>query len=73
MGDVFVVRVAGHVCAEDDAGAIEYAVEHLNTPLVVIPGHEQRGAVTAAVQNMEQHGAMARLPARLAPAAKSSA
>ncbi|TWT42096.1 Carbonic anhydrase 2 [Phycisphaerae bacterium RAS1] len=69
VGDVFVVRVAGNVCADDEAGSIEYAVEHLKTPLVIVLGHEQCGAVTAAVRKAEEHGSIATLLARLAPAA----
>lgn len=49
LGDLFVIRVAGNVVAEDEAGSIEYAVEHLDTPLVLVLGHEGCGAVTAAV------------------------
>ena len=50
FGDLFVVRVAGNIGGEDDLGSIEYAVNHLNTPLVLVMGHEGCGAVTAALQ-----------------------
>ena len=36
MGDLFVIRNAGNVVDEDVLGSIEYAVEHLGTPLVVV-------------------------------------
>lgn len=49
FGDLFVVRVAGNVIAPDVVGSLEYAVAHLATPLVVVVGHENCGAVTAAV------------------------
>lgn len=49
VGDIFVVRVAGNIGGDDDLGSIEYAVEHLNTSLVVVMGHEKCGAVTAAL------------------------
>lgn len=52
FGDLFVIRVAGNVIGEDVAGSIQYAVQHLNTPLLVVLGHEGCGAVTAAVQAM---------------------
>jgi carbonic anhydrase len=68
FGDLFVVRVAGNVIAPDIVGTIEYAVAHLRTPLVVILGHEGCGAVTAAVQGMEQ--AMEQ-PARELPGIKA--
>ena len=50
LGDLFVVRVAGNVVAIDDLGSIEYAVDHLHTPLVLVLGHEGCGAVTAALE-----------------------
>jgi len=49
FGDLFVVRVAGNVGGADDLGSIEYAVNHLNTRLVLVMGHEGCGAVTAAL------------------------
>ena len=48
LGDLFVIRVAGAVPDDEVIGSIEYAVEHLHTPLVVVLGHEKCGAVTAA-------------------------
>ena len=48
IGDLFVIRVAGNVIDEDVAGSIEYAVDHLGARLLVILGHENCGAVTAA-------------------------
>lgn len=50
FGDLFVVRVAGNVGGADDLGSVEYAVIHLNTPLVLVLGHESCGAVTAALE-----------------------
>lgn len=48
-GDLFVIRVAGNIVDPDIAGSIEYAIHHLHTPLVVVLGHEDCGAVTAAL------------------------
>ena len=48
LGDIFVIRVAGNVVEPTTLGSIEYGVEHLHTPLLVIMGHSQCGAVTAA-------------------------
>jgi carbonic anhydrase len=53
IGDLFVVRVAGNVCAAHEIGSAEYATEHLGTPLVVVLGHTSCGAVTAAVAGGE--------------------
>jgi carbonic anhydrase len=50
LGDIFVVRVAGNVVEPTSLGSIEYGVEHLHTPLLVILGHESCGAVKAALE-----------------------
>lgn len=50
LGDLFVIRVAGNVITPVELGSIEYAVEHLKVPLVMVLGHEQCGAVTATVE-----------------------
>ena len=50
LGDLFVIRNAGNVVDEDVLGSIEHAVEHLETPLVVVLGHSCCGAVTATCQ-----------------------
>jgi len=49
LGDLFVVRIAGNVAEQGMLGSIEYAVEHLHVPLIVVLGHERCGAVQAAV------------------------
>ncbi len=45
--DIFVIRVAGNVCDTDEVGSIEYGLCHVNTPVLVVLGHTQCGAVTA--------------------------
>jgi carbonic anhydrase len=50
LGDLFVVRVAGNTLDDEILGSIEYAVEHLGVRLVVVLGHENCGAVKAALQ-----------------------
>jgi carbonic anhydrase len=49
LGELFVIRVAGNVADPIVLGSIEYAAEHLGSPLLVVLGHERCGAVTAAV------------------------
>ena len=53
IGDIFVVRDAGNIATITDIGSIEYAVDHLGSPLIVVLGHSNCGAVTAAVQGGE--------------------
>ncbi len=47
LGDLFVVRTAGHVAGTEVLGSIEYAVSVLGCPLVVVLGHDSCGAVAA--------------------------
>jgi carbonic anhydrase len=54
--DLFVVRVAGNVCDTDEIGSIEYGLVHVKTPVLVILGHTQCGAVTAVSQAVGGHG-----------------
>ncbi|GFM35842.1 carbonic anhydrase [Desulfovibrio psychrotolerans] len=54
--DIFVVRVAGNVVQGNEAGSIEYGLSHVNTPLLVVLGHTQCGAVTAVTEAVEGHG-----------------
>jgi len=56
LGDLFVLRLAGNVAEPAVLGSIEYAVEHLHTPLVVVLGHESCGAVKAAVDGGKVEG-----------------
>ncbi len=49
FGDLFVVRVAGHVVGKHVLGSVEYAVSQLHTHLVMVLGHENCGAVAAAL------------------------
>ncbi|MDJ0851911.1 MAG: carbonic anhydrase [Myxococcota bacterium] len=68
LGDLFVIRVAGNVVADDEAGSLEYAADHLEVPLVLVLGHEGCGAVTAAFGTKRGEGAeLVRLLARLEP------
>lgn len=54
--DIFVIRVAGNVCDVDERGSIEYGLAHVNTPVLVVLGHTQCGAVTAVTQAALGHG-----------------
>lgn len=49
LGDLFTVRSAGEVLDDAVVGSVEYAVEHLRTPAVVVLGHSECGAVKAAI------------------------
>ncbi|MBL1110099.1 carbonic anhydrase [Streptomyces sp. 5-8] len=53
LGDLFVVRTAGHVMGPEVIGSIEYGVDVLNSPLIVVLGHDSCGAVGAACAALE--------------------
>lgn len=53
LGDMFVVRTAGHVIDSAVLGSIEYAVAVLEVPLVLVLGHDSCGAVNAALNALD--------------------
>jgi carbonic anhydrase len=53
LGDLFVVRNAGQVIAETILGSLEYAVEVLGVPLILVLGHDECGAIRATIEATE--------------------
>lgn len=72
VGDIFVVRVAGNVCGVHEAGAIEYGVDHLKTPVLVVLGHSGCGAVTAVATDAKLHGNIPALVRSIRPAVEDA-
>ena len=68
LGDLFVVRVAGNVMGVDEVATVEYAYEHLHTPVIVVLGHTHCGAVTASATDAREHGSLPYLLQKIAPA-----
>ena len=52
LGDLFVIRVAGNIVASSQIGSVEFAAERFATPLVVVLGHSQCGAVVATLEEL---------------------
>ena len=50
FGELFIIRVAGNVLSPEIAGSLQYAGRHLHTPLFVVLGHTNCGAVAAAIE-----------------------
>jgi carbonic anhydrase len=71
LGDIFDVRVAGNIATPAVIGSIEYAVALLETPLLMVLGHERCGAVTAAVDHGILGGAMGTFVDAILPAVDS--
>ena len=72
LGELFVIRNAGNVVDEDVLGSIEYAVEHLETPLVVVLGHSCCGAVTATCQGGDLPGHILDIAKRIKPSVSAN-
>jgi carbonic anhydrase len=53
LGDLFVIRVAGNVVAPSLIGSVEFAVSKFGTPLVVVLGHSNCGAVQATIEELQ--------------------
>lgn len=68
LGELFVIRVAGNVANTSTIASIEYAVAHLGTQVIVVLGHENCGAVTAAVQGGDNGANLNHLLAHITPA-----
>ena len=68
LGDLFVVRTAGQTVDRMALGSIEYAVEQLGVKLIVVLGHQDCGAVQAAVANNPQPGQIAAVVKAIQPA-----
>jgi len=53
FGDLFVIRVAGNIVAPSQVGSVEFAASKFGTRLVIVLGHSQCGAVTAALDELQ--------------------
>lgn len=56
LGDLFVIRTAGHVVDDVVMGSIEFGAEELHIPLIMVLGHERCGAVKATLAAVQQEG-----------------
>jgi carbonic anhydrase len=56
LGSLFVIQNAGNVSDTSVLGSIQYAIQHLKTPLIIVLGHTCCGAVTAAHENKKMKG-----------------
>ena len=75
IGDLFVVRNAGQIISESVLGSLEYAVSVLHVPLIVVLGHDECGAVLAAIDSTKPDAAalpphIANLVAKIVPAVR---
>ncbi len=52
-GDLFVCRIAGNFASDEVTASLEYAVQVLNTPLILVLGHGACGAVDATIKSRQ--------------------
>ncbi|MGE5176134.1 MAG: carbonic anhydrase [Hyphomicrobiales bacterium] len=57
LGDLFVIRVAGNIVASSQIGSVEFAATQYGTPLVVVLGHTQCGAILATLNELRRPAA----------------
>lgn len=67
LGDIFVVRDAGNIVDDLTLGSIEYGLEHLGAPLLMVLGHSNCGAVKAAVDGGEAPGSISSIVNTIKP------
>jgi len=53
LGELFIVRVAGNVLGPIELDSINFAIKHLDVPLVMVLGHQNCGAVDASLKGKE--------------------
>lgn len=68
LGDLFVIRVAGHVVDDTVLASVEFAVIVLGVSLSMVLGHSQCGAVEATIGGGELPGSLSKLAAAIQPA-----
>jgi carbonic anhydrase len=73
LGDLFVVRVAGHVATSEEIGSLEYGTLVLGAKVILVLGHARCGAVDATIQNQPVPGKIGSILAHIKPAVVSTA
>ena len=58
IGDLFVIRVAGNIIAPSLVGSVEFAASTFCTPLVVVMGHTQCGAIRVTLNHIHHSNAI---------------
>jgi carbonic anhydrase len=55
LGDLFIIRSAGHALSTASLGSIEFALENLGVKLIMVLGHDDCSAVKAAICNIQRN------------------
>src|SRR5439155_26617789 len=74
-GDLFVCRIAGNFASDEMIASLEYVVAVLNTPLILVLGHENCGAIDSTIKSLKDNttlpGHLPSLITAIAPAVKA--
>jgi carbonic anhydrase len=54
-GDLFAIRIAGNFVTDEGLASLEYAVAVLGSPLILVLGHEDCGAINAGIKAVKDH------------------
>jgi carbonic anhydrase len=68
IGHIFVTRVAGNIITPEIIGSLEYGAAVLGTKVILIMGHANCGAVSAAIKGKEVPGQISALFPHIQPA-----
>jgi carbonic anhydrase len=75
-GDIFVCRVAGNFASDEIVASLEYALQVLETPFILVLGHDACGAVDATIKSLKDGttlpGHLPSLVAAISPAVKAA-
>lgn len=71
LGDTFIVRLAGNVVGPLEIESVLYAADALGTPLIIVLGHADCGAIKAAMKGGEAARDFPEIVKKLAPAFKA--
>ncbi|MCX7822303.1 MAG: hypothetical protein N2260_02525 [Syntrophobacterales bacterium] len=68
LGDLFVIRTAGHTMDNAVIETIKFGVQSLNIPLVIVLGHTNCGALLKAIESQTKEGSISWIVEQIIPA-----
>lgn len=72
LGELFVVRDAGNIATPEEIGSLEFGTLVLGSKVLVVMGHQNCGAVKAAIKGGSLPGSIGSIVDAILPAVESS-
>lgn len=72
LGDLFVIRNAGNLVSSSVIGSVEYAISYLEVPLIVLLGHDDCGAINAALKSSSNSFFVREIQEKIMPAVEEA-